>query len=37
MTYIGIDVSRNFYVAAAIVKGKSRVQKFPDTPGEHER
>jgi len=37
MTYIGSDISRNFYVAAVIVKGKSWVQKFPNTPGGHER
>ena len=37
MTYIGIDISKNFYVAAALVKGKSRVQKFPNTFGGHER
>jgi len=26
MTYIGIDIGKNFYVGAEVVKGKSRVQ-----------
>ena len=37
MTYIGIDIGRNSFVAAVIVKEKSRFQKFPNTPGGHER